>query len=485
MEHKFTKSDLQNILDNVMNKTLGEVDKNNVFSRTISNPKITGIAGDVIEQSVLEYPADTKQEPDLKVDDIDVELKTLGIRKSKKDEKLYEAKEPLTVTAVSPDKIVSEEFYTSNFWHKIEHLLLVFYLYDSDATVKASDYANFLIKGYEFFEFSKEDQKILENDWKIVRNFIKYLQDEYTDYESEYPRISHELREKLLYIDTAPKWPNRPRFRIKRSVVSNIIQEYFGNHLEKLPDNYSSYADIENKCKELTLKYSGMTIKELLLHLFSSYDFSTGVSKSIGEQLTVKMFGGSSKKISQIELFSKLNILPKTIVVTEEGKRTEDMKLFPLDFEELSDPYVSFEESSFLENFTNMQLMCILFEEHDSNVFESNTFLGFKRFMFSNDFIESTVRGIWNSIRELILNNKLEDVVSYKNGTNIPIVNKNGVIKSAPNFPKSKDSILFVRGGGADSSKKTEEVNGIKMYKQYLWLKGSYITEELSKNDYI
>lgn len=35
------------------NKTLGEVDTNRVFDRTKANPKITGIAGDVIEQSVL------------------------------------------------------------------------------------------------------------------------------------------------------------------------------------------------------------------------------------------------------------------------------------------------------------------------------------------------------------------------------------------------------------------------------------------------
>lgn len=38
-----------------MNKTLGQVDVNNVFARTITHPKITGIAGDVVEQSILGY----------------------------------------------------------------------------------------------------------------------------------------------------------------------------------------------------------------------------------------------------------------------------------------------------------------------------------------------------------------------------------------------------------------------------------------------
>ena len=59
--HFFHKEDLIGILENVLNKTLGEVDSKNVFARTIEHPKITGIAGDVIEQSVLGYPADREQ----------------------------------------------------------------------------------------------------------------------------------------------------------------------------------------------------------------------------------------------------------------------------------------------------------------------------------------------------------------------------------------------------------------------------------------
>ena len=86
-DHIFAKSKLEEILNKTTGKTLGEVDKNNVLDRTKTKPKITGIAGDIIEQSVLEYSADTKQEADLLVDGIPVELKTTGIRYSKKDKK--------------------------------------------------------------------------------------------------------------------------------------------------------------------------------------------------------------------------------------------------------------------------------------------------------------------------------------------------------------------------------------------------------------
>ncbi len=36
---------------------------------------------------------------------------------------------------------------------------------------------------------------------------------------------------------------------------------------------------------------------------------------------------------------------------------------------------------------------------------------------------------------------------------------------------------MFVRGTGVDSSDKRECVNGIKMYYQQVWLKGSYLAE--------
>jgi len=107
--HQFSKIRLIDILDACLNKTLGEVDVNCVFKKTETNPKITGIAGIVIEQSILGYPADSRQEPDLIVDEQHVELKTTGIRYTKKKgEHAYKAKEPMSITAVSPDKIVNE-----------------------------------------------------------------------------------------------------------------------------------------------------------------------------------------------------------------------------------------------------------------------------------------------------------------------------------------------------------------------------------------
>lgn len=478
--HAYTKSELINIFNECLNKTLGDIDKNNVLNRAKMNPKITGIAGDVIEQSVLGYPSDNRQAPDLDVDGEAVELKTTGIRFSKVNTNQFEAKEPMSITAVSPDKIVYEEFENSSFWHKVRKMLLVYYLYLADHTVPASEYANFPIMGYEFHEFSEDEQKALRQDWQTVRDFIKVLQKTYDDYKKEYPRISSELRPKLFLLDTAPKWPHPPRFRLKRSFVTSIVQAYFDkqSEFERLPEKYASYADVDRKCHELTKSFQGKTIAELV-SIFGIE--GTNISKSISEQIAVRMFGGKNTKIGKIQIFQAAGIIGKTITITKGGFRTEDMKLFPIDFNELLDPDVEFDNSSFADFFFNRQLLCIIFEEPAPNSgLEENVFVGFKRYSFSDAFIEEKVQPVWDNIRKTVFENRLVDVVQLdKNGQ--PRVNKNGQISSAPNFPKSKDGPVFVRGGGKDSTEKPEEINGVSMYRQYIWLSGKFIADELQK----
>ena len=477
--HFFHKDEITRILDDCLNKTLGEVDSNNVFDRTIKHPKITGIAGDVIEQSVLGYPPDIRQEPDLDIDGVKTELKTTGMRRKGSR---YDAKEPMSITAVSPDTIVNETFLDSNFWHKLEHMLFVYYLYDSPSPVKAAQYADFPIKGYQFHEFDEEDQEILKNDWEIVRDFIRYLQDEYEDYEDEYPRISHELRPKLMYIDTAPKWPNRPRFRLKRTVVSSIIQEHFGEGLEQLPGKYTTFSEIDKTLHDLSEKYKEKTIGKLINLLDIEV---TRVNKSIGEAIIVKMFGGKSKKMQSIELFRKAGIIGKTITLTERGLRKEDMKFFTIDFDEFDNEDIEFEYSQFYDYFANNRFLCILFQKpySDAKMIE-NKFLGFKMIEFSQEFVENDVKIAWERIKDLIVNDKLEDVISLDKFGN-PRINSSGNVMSAPNFPKSSEGNVFVRGTSSTSDVKPLNVNGVQMYRQQIWVKGLYIVDKLNNEPYI
>ena len=95
----FTRQEIEGLLAASVGKTLEQVDKAGLFASLQGKLKVTGIAGDVIEISVLGCGRDSKQEPDIVVDDVLVELKTTGLVKPKKKDSpyLYECKEPVTL----------------------------------------------------------------------------------------------------------------------------------------------------------------------------------------------------------------------------------------------------------------------------------------------------------------------------------------------------------------------------------------------------
>ena len=303
-----------------------------------------------------------------------------------------------------------------------------------------------------------------------------------------------QLRNVLSYIDLAPKFP--PRFRLKKPTVNTIIAKHFGYELEQLPGRYTSISDVEIKINELTNQYRGKTIGDLA-------DFfgvpkkteDNKENKSIAEQIIIKMFGGNSNKLNQIDLFQRFGLIGKSITVTSSGGRTEDMKLFHVHFDDIQQTTItdddgttrifSFEDSEMYSYFADNELLCIIFEEpsHDAPLV-SNIFKGFKRLVFSDSFIDKYVRCVWEDTREKVLNGTLQDVVQRtKDGKVIKL--KNGEISSAPNFMKSSQNVVFFRGSGNDSSLKykTEIVNGIRMLPQYMWIKGTAIVDQLKISD--
>ena len=267
----------------------------------------------------------------------------------------------------------------------------------------------------------------------------------------------------------------------KKDYYILIIQTHMGENMEHLPKTYSSYSEIYGKCHELTETYKGKTIQELmdLLNIDEKK-----INKAIGEKIFVKMFSGNSNSIQKSIFFNKFGIICKTLTLTEKGLRKEDMKLFSIDFNEFNENIV-FENSQSFYYFTNHRFLCIIFQKpyKDAPMIE-NKFLGFKIIDFDKEFIEKDVRKTWERIKDLIVNNKLMDVVSLdKYGQ--PRINKSGNVISAPNFPKSSEGNVFVRGTSSTSDVKPLNINGVRMYYQQMWIKGLYVVEKLECEDYL
>lgn len=508
-DRKYTKAFVHDLLEGVKGKTLGEVDSSQQFARTKKSEKITGIAGDVIEQSVFGYERDSKQECDIEIDGVLTELKTTGVRIPKSDlakvkDKVGDAynvylgaKEGISITGVTFEPTIQTDFNTSHFWEKSEHLLIVFYEYKSYEAVPASAYADFRIIDYCYNTFSEEEKAKLCNDWEIVRD---YLQGIYTKYKDDSKRneqlvgFTHVLRPNLLLIELVPAFKKKstgsyqkPRYRLKQTFVDYIVRGHFdksrANTEISLKESFSSFAQLDARCHAISAKYKSKTFTQLKKELCIEADIS---NKSFGALCVLKMFDADCKRLNQISDFTKAGIIAKTITTTPEGGRTEDMKLRHIDFEEWADKDVDFLDSDVYSYFCEHSFLCPIFCEHDSNDSAKTTFEGFKRFAFDDEFIENEVRRMWNDSRCLIHQNTLKwEYVYDKLGNKRK--NRSGSFMGSPNFPKSADYQVFFRGGADDSrdEAKTEVVNGIKMLPQFFWLKGSYIAEKLKTIEYL
>lgn len=503
-DRKYTKQQIYNLLENAMGKTLGEIDNvaSRQFERTIGNSKITGIAGDVVEQSLFRYARDSRQECDIEIDGALTELKTTGVRipksvanhvKGKNFEeysKHFLAKEGISITGVTFTPTYEPIFETSHFHEKSERLLIVFYEYNSYSVVPASEYRHFRIVGYCYNRFTENELLKLKNDWEIVRDFIKSIYDNYknqSDRNENLVGFTHILRPKLLLIELVPGFKKtksgsfqRPRYRLKKSFVDSIVQGHFNKSRNEisLKESFSSFEELDYKCHNLTEIYRGKTLVELKNILNLEFQVST---KDFASRCVIRMFNANCGRLNQILDFTRCGIIAKTIIVSSKLKRTEDMKLTPINFEELTDRDVEFDESDIYTYFCEHSFLCPIFREDKSGNNELTTFEGFKRFAFDEEFIEEEVKRTWKDARNLIHQNKLIWEYEYDRNTGMPVKNKSGSYKGAPNLPKSSTHIIFFRGGANDSkdSSRTEIVNNIKMLPQFLWIKGQYMVEKL------
>ena len=455
----FTSDELFRKLDAVLDRTLGDVDVKGVFEKPSRNK---GIAGHVIEESVLGYARNSSQEHDIEVDGEGTEVKTTGLRRR---EGKYVAKEPVSITAVSVRTIIYETFDRSHFWDKARCMLFVYYFYDYNGPFDVQEYRRFLIVGYELRIISDSDRRILEADWTQVHDFVVDAQS-HPEPEARYPELSHL---QLMFIDIAPKYPHSPRFRFKQAYVNGFIQEHFGRtKQQKLGFEFDRYADFDRRCAQLAEMYRGKTMFELV----ELFGVNGTINKSLAERIVLKMFDSDARHIGDIDIFRKLGLIGKTMIQNPKGGRTEDMKLFRIDFDEIRDRRLGFEDSEFHSYFNDHQVLTILFKEQAKDrPFGENVFVGFRRISFSDGFIERNIKPVWTEIRRLVNEDRLELVYEYDEKGNKK-KNPTGEYVSAPNFPKSKENVVFVRGSGKDSRDKPLELNGHRMYIQYIWIRG-------------
>ncbi|WP_338231285.1 hypothetical protein [Companilactobacillus muriivasis] len=208
-------------------------------------------------------------------------------------------------------------------------------------------------------------------------------------------------------------------------------------------------------------------------------------AKSIAERLVVKMFGSDKGKLREIETFNKLGIIPKTVVQNYQKKRTEDMKFESIDFDEWTDKSISF-ENSYIYNFFLNPILLIIFRETDKETpLLETVFKGFKRLTLDEDILQSDLNDTWNRVRWLVWNNDVKMETMHNKKGQIMITQRTKLPKMQNNLPKSSEYLFFLRGTGSNAKNKTLDLNGVQMYQQYVWIKGSYMMDLINSIEYI
>lgn len=481
--HSFSERDIRLRFDAIIGHTVAEVDMAGVLAASKAS-RNKGRIGAVIEQSVLGYPADSDRRPDIVIDGRPWEVKATGLVEGAHGG--WRAKEPMSITAVAPEGIVAESFTTSAFWHKAARLLVVYYLYVRPGKGVAVEYAGFEFKGYDLHTWREVDRCRLEADWTVVREFVRTALE--GDIDTEMPNLSTLVNPQLLYLDTSPKWPNRPRFRLKASLVTQMARERLDDDMGMIPDQggLSSMGALRAHLHGISGTYAGQTLEDLATSFDLSLKTKSGrENKSLAEQIVVRLFTGHAGKISQVPLFAKAGLVFKTMTLTPRGGRTEDMKLNPaIDFVELCDSSVEFEASAFASPFIDSTMVVTVLEERyrDCPLCECR-FMGFKT-LWLGTYLDAA-RALWDGMRDLIFSDSLVDTPVMKRDGTPRMTPKTGIPMTAPNWPKSRDGVLFVRGTGTDANDKPVEVNGVRMYRQNVWIKGRELVARLCDLEYL
>lgn len=433
--HSFTERDICRRFGAIVGHTVAEVDTAGVLAASGAS-RNKGRIGAIIEQSVLGYPADSDRRPDILIDGQPWEVKATG--------------------------------------------LVVYYLYVRPGRGVAVEYAGFEFKGYDLHTWREVDRCRLEADWTVVQEFVRTALK--GDFDTEMPNLSTLVNPQLLYLDTSPKWPNRPRFRLKASLVTQMARERLDDGMRMIPDQggLSSMNALKAHLHGISGTYAGQSLEGLAVPFNLPLKTKSGrENKSLAEQVVVRLFTGHAGKISQVPLFAKAGLVFKTMTLTPTGGRTEDMKLNPsIDFDELCDPSVEFEDSAFAAPFIDSTMVVAVLEEQyrDCPLCQCR-FMGFKVLWLGSHL--DAARVLWDGMRDLIFSNGLVDAPVLKRDGTPRVTPKTGIPMTAPNWPKSRDGVLFVRGTGTDANDKPVEVNGVRMYRQNVWIKGKELVERL------
>lgn len=423
-----------------------------------------GHFGQLIEEYHFGLKVNSEARPDF--EKLGVELKTSGLRR--KSNGTLVAKERISLGMIDYFQIVQEQFWTSGFWKKNEHLLIIFYIHSSKPFIHRK------IQLANLWVYSKNDLIIIEQDWKFIRDKVNNGR-------------AHELSEgDTMYLGASTKGANKTSLRaqprseaqamsraysLKTTYVNHIVQTWTRRQQkEQAILNDSDAAKLERVgFDEVVLDrfrpFFGMDVKEIAdavgLHSLNLD------SKSVLAELSRAIMGVRGK--SRIPEFEAAGITMKTIRLKENGTPQESMSFPAFHFTDLvKERWVDSDLRILLDS---SRFFFVVFERYGEG-----SLMRLRKAKFwtmpQSDIEKS--QEAWVRTREVLTK-----------GTIIQSVSPKG--KRRTNFPGAKDfPIVHVRPHAKDSTDvrplpRPDALTGLREYtKQSFWLSNHYVKQIIS-----
>lgn len=437
----------------------------------IYNPNAKGQLGGLLENCYFGYKPNSEQEADFS--NVAIELKQTPIDETKKGE--LRAGERLSITNISFDSPVEEDFYQSHLWNKIKMILLVQYIRN-----KSVDRLDYRISFVNFFSPPEKDLLIIRQDYEKKNDKIKAGK-------------AHELSESdTLYLGAATKGATAQK---------SMVPQYYGDHTLAKKRNYCYKQKYMNfVLHEYVLKnnvpcepiiqegelrdtpfeelitskidrYVGKTDKELC----KLFDIPYTNNKAQWNTLSFRMLGITG---NHAEEFVKAGIEVKTIRIEENGKIRENMSFAPFKFKELVKE--EWESSTIHEYFDTTRFFFVLFKRSgDHYVLEKSKFWNMP-YQDLNDTVHSGWIAIQDKIKQGVsfrLKKKSNGEIEVEN--DLPKVKDNPILHIRPHAQKSAYLIHGSYTHGDVDRDADELPNGDYMTRQSFWLNKSYIVKQL------
>lgn len=460
MEYNYNSSNPESILEyskQIENKTLRQIIHEPPGSY---NTKNKGALGHTIERDFFGYEINSRKEADFKKAEMELKVVPIKqIKKNKNSDQLIKqlgmsVKERVILSKINYYNIINETWKTTELHHKLDRLLMMFYMYDK--SVNIYDLKFLLSSIWEPFE---KDIPYLEKDWELIQ-------------EKVLSGNAHELSEgDTLLLGACTKGVNRKSlikqpqssvkamqraYSLKRSYVDHIFNTLYSDSLLKKVQIIP--LDIYEK---ILLKFGKLQYSNLQ-DLFRKYTISVNRdAKQFLYMVTSRLFKElmgmtadefNKNNISQIEI--------KTVLLKKNNIPKESMSFEQIKFDEIIED--DWMDSEFRSKFENKKMLWVIYKTTEKYTKQKDLdlkdihLIDIFYWNMPNSDLDSDVKNLW-----------LDTVEKIEN-------------KDFSHFKKlSETRVTHVRPKAVNNNDTKTLKSGIVAPKKSFWLNSKYVAEQI------